>query len=59
MFDFLVWQVMFSLINNGYDLGFMLGDQWRFQEFCSVYSYFTLKKFRVISVYFKCFGTFR
>ena len=29
MFDFLVWQVMFSLINNGYDLGFMLGDHSR------------------------------
>ena len=33
--------------------------QWRLQEFCPGYSYFTLKKFRVISVYFKCFGTFQ
>ena len=33
--------------------------QWRLQEFYPGYSYFTLKKFRVISVYFKCFGAFR
>ena len=34
-------------------------NQWRLQEFCPRYSYFTLKKFWAISVYFECFGTFR
>ena len=33
--------------------------QWRLQEFCPGCSYSTLKKFRVISVYFGCFGMFR
>ncbi|KAL0002033.1 hypothetical protein SO802_015814 [Lithocarpus litseifolius] len=33
--------------------------QWQLQEFCPGCSYSTLKKFRVISVYFGCFETFR
>ena len=38
---------------------FLGPDQWKLQEFCPGYSYFTLKKFLIISVYFECFRTFR
>ena len=34
-------------------------NQWRLQKFCSGCSYSTLKKFRVISVYFECFGKYQ
>ena len=36
-----------------------LDYQWRLQEFSPGCSYFTLKKFHVISVYFGCFGKHR
>ena len=32
--------------------------QWRLQEFCPGCSYSTLKKFRVISVYFRCYSKY-
>ena len=34
-------------------------NQWRLQELCPGCSYSTLKKFRVISIYFGCFGKYR
>ena len=37
----------------------MGAPQWRLQEFCPGCSYSTLKKFRVISVYFRCFRKYQ
>ena len=37
----------------------LMTKQWRLQEFCPGCSYSTLKKFRVISVYFRCFGKYQ
>ncbi|KAK7840627.1 hypothetical protein CFP56_016410 [Quercus suber] len=57
------FKVVERLIKEGRDFSYSHNDagetQWRLQEFCLGCFYSTLKKFRVISIYFECFRIFR